>query len=333
MSPRPMEVDRLGWPTSRRTRTLRQGSDRFAFSPDRRYLAFGKGNAPDAGETLDILSADGATTGIFSWGGHPPGTPFVGGLKFAWAPDSSRLAVYPGAADGEVAIVGVDGGPTGVLRLPSGASFSTAHGQFFAGASWSPDSTWLAAAVRSGGDVSPCAAGDDAYLTCYILLATDGSLAEAASDDPSGYLAWAPDSRLAVTHYDPGTVEIRPTNGSASRVIALPPSVKPGDGHVLAWSPDGTRLAVAASPDATGNTLLVINEDGTVHPALIAGHFTGNGSNIWDIAWSMDEQRLLFSGAPSDGSPGIWSIDVGGGSPTLLLDSVDGTFDIADGRS
>jgi WD40 repeat protein len=308
------------------------GIGRFAFSPDRRYLAFGISNdSVTGGETLEILSAEGTVNAIYTWGGHPPGTPFVGGLKIAWAPDSSRIAVYPGAADGEIAIVGIDGAQLGTLELPIGASVSTTHGQFFAILSWSPDSTWLGVAVRSGGDVSSCASGGDSFSTCYILLATDGSTTQAATDRPGGYLAWAPDSRAAVTHDAPGTVEIRPPDGAAGRVIPLPMSAQPGDGHVLAWSPDGTRLAVAAAPTASGNMLLVIDGNGSVHAVPIDDHFTANGSNVTDVTWSMDGNQFLFHGFPSEGTQGIWSLDVRGGSPRLLVDSAD-SFDVADGR-
>ena len=289
---------------------------------------------PDAaigGETLDILAADGTTIVIYTWKGHPPGASFVGGLKMAWAPDSSRLAAYPGAADGEIAMVGIDGAQVRALKLPSGVSVSTTHGQLFAILSWSPDSAWLAVAVKSGGDVSACETGNDPYGTCYILLAADGSGVNAASDQPSGYLAWAPDSRAAITHWVPGTIEIRPPDGAAARVIALPMGAKPGDGHVLAWSPDGTRLAVASGPTAAGSMLLVIDGDGSMHPAPIDDHFTGNGSNVTDIAWSMDGTHFLFHGIASDGPQGLWSIDVRGGSPKLLVDSAD-SFDVADGR-
>ncbi|HET9083393.1 MAG TPA: WD40 repeat domain-containing protein [Candidatus Limnocylindrales bacterium] len=308
----------------------RDGIGRFAFSPDRRYLAFGM---PDGsgGETLDIVSADGTTNGIYTWGGHPPGAPFVGGLKMAWSPDSSRLAVFPGAADGEIAIVRIDGAQARALKLPDGTAVSTSHAQFFAVLSWSPDSTWLAVAVKSGGDLSTCAAGNDPYGTCYILLATDGSTVEATSDHPSGYLAWAPDSRVAITHWAAGTIEIRPPDGSPPRVIPLPMGVKPGDGHVLAWSPDATRLVVASGPSTAGNMLVVINGDGTLHPAPIDDHFTGNGSNVSDIAWSMDGQGFLFHGTSSEGGEGIWSIGVAGGSPTRLI-GTEGAFDVADGR-
>lgn len=259
------------------------------------------------------------------------GAPFVGGLKMAWAPDSTQLAVYPGAADGEIAIIAIDGAQVRALKLPSGVSISTAHGQFFAVLTWSPDSSWIGVAVRSAGDVSPCSAGNDPYGTCYILLSTDGSTVQAASDLPSGYLAWGPDAQAAITHYAPGTIEVRRPDGSAPRVISLPMGAKPGDGHVLAWSPDGTRLAVASGPSATGNMLLVIDGDGRMHPAPIDDHFAGNGSNLTDITWSMDGQRFLFHGLSSDGPQGIWSIEAGGGSPRLLVDSAD-SFDVADGR-
>ena len=68
----------------------------FAFSPDRLYLAFTQMNDPATGtEALYIASADGTVRSMYSGGGPSGSEPGVG-LTFGWAPDSRRLAVYPG---------------------------------------------------------------------------------------------------------------------------------------------------------------------------------------------------------------------------------------------
>jgi len=310
------------------------GISKFAFSPDRQYLAFVRTIDPvTSAETLGIASADGTILDIYTYDGSGS-EPTAFGLTFGWAPDSRRLAVNPGASAEEIAIIGMDGKRLGGLTLPAGTSMRTAHRQLFATLAWSPDSVWLAVASKSGGDVSDCEAADDPYAVCYILLATDGSGAQSAFDDPSGYFAWAPDSRAAVTHWAPGTVEIRPTDGSAPTLVALPESFEPYDGLVLAWSPDGTRLVVAAGNGAAESTLFVIDGDSTVDAAPIGGPFSigANGQNVTDVAWSIDGQRLLFQGVPGGGVFGIWSMDLGGGPPTELVDANGAQFDIADGR-
>jgi len=320
---------------------------KFAFSPDRRYLAFVRiSDAGTGAETLGLVTPDGSTRDLYTGRGA--------GLTFGWAPDGTRLAVYPGAAASEIAIIDTSGRPTGALVLPDGVELMTASWSSFASLAWSPDSTWLAVAVRDGGGLSDCPTvnGNPATTgeldTCYILLATDGSGARGTSDELSNYLAWAPDSRVALTHWYTKTVEIRALDGSAPKVVVLPgttarehPLTATNDGHVLAWSPDGMQVLVAGYDKWTHrNTLVVIDGNGTARTVSlddpldgVIDPVSGMGIGITAVGWSVDGSRLLFQGAKSGSTAsGIWSVDVDGGSPTLIAETTGAIFDEADGR-
>ena len=273
---------------------------------------------------------------------------------FGWAPDSARLAVYPGRVATEISIIDTHATPIGALELPGGLAMSNTSWPFFGFLAWSPDSNWLTAVVAQGGALSKCPSlnGSSAVISdgdaCYILLSTDGSGARGSSDELSNYFAWAPDSHYAITHWYSKTVEIGRPDGSAPVVIALPgttsrkPLTETSDGHVLAWSPDGTQVVVAGFDKWSHlGILAVIGADGTSRIVPLDDPFTGAvdpasgaGTYIDSVAWSYDGQRLLFQGAKSGSSAhGIWSVDVDGGSSTLLVETTGPVFDVADGRS
>jgi WD40 repeat protein len=298
-------------------------------------------------QTLAIASQDGTVKDLYTVPGNPDRAATDADLLFGWAPDSALLAVYPGATATEISIIDTDGKPVRALNLPSGTMVSMKYWSWYGSLAWSPDSNWLVAAV-TGGSMSGCIPGAGGDEPCYILLATNGSGAKGTSTAISAYFAWASDSRFAITHWYSKTVEIGRPGGSTPVVISLPgttirpdPLVAVNDGHVLAWSPDGTLLLVGGFDKNTyRDTLVVIAPDGTARTVPLDDPFTGLpdpetnfGTEIDDVAWTDDGQRLLFQSARTGSATrGIWSVDVSGGPATLLAETTGPIFDIADGR-
>lgn len=99
-----------------------------------------------------------------------------------------------------------------------------------------------------------------------------------------GYGVWMPDGqrlRFLVQHAHGSTVEEIRADGTERRSLMQlthPASYPPR----VTWSPDGTRLIVEKSPDAT---ISVLTEDGAVLVPPLAG---GAAS------WSLDGQRIAF---------------------------------------
>ena len=153
-------------------------------------------------------------------------------------------------------------------------------------ATWSPDGRWIAAF----GCVDPC---DIKFDTRVLLVRTDGSDTHWLASDQGGnewgpVLAWAPDGRIALGEL--GVALVTTTDGSVLQRTTMP-------GYItgLAWSPDGTELAVIA-----GDELSVIEKGGSVRDMTPAGG---------PILWAPDGRSLIFSrGAISGSGSAIWTV-------------------------
>ena len=89
----------------------------------------------------------------------------------------------------------------------------------------------------------------------------------------------------------------------------LPPPLSPSIGS-LAWSPDGSRLAMGSND---GNVRVWDAETGKELLWLVRGH----ASQVWCVAWSPDGERLAGS---SDGTAKVWNAKTG--EKLLRLDLV-----------
>ena len=229
------------------------------------------------------------------WGGWVPG--------FAWAPDGHSIAM-PADSEPALTVLGRDGQPDSSIALP--ASF--VWGSLMP-ATWSPDGQWIAAL----GCADPC---DIKFDTRVLLVRADGSGSHWLSSDTGvnewgAKLAWAADGRIALG--EGADVLVTTTDGSVLRRTAMP-------GYVsgLAWSPDGTQLAVDRGDEVT-----VIDADGTTRDMTPAGT---------PIEWSPDGGSLLVTRGPASGfGSAIWTVPADGGTAHQLIRQVDGTFDIARG--
>jgi WD40 repeat protein len=210
--------------------------------------------------------------------------------------------------------------------------------------SWSPDATWIAVPVWGSNGPPTCATKGMEFETCYLLFASDGSATAGLTDEAGGYLAWAPDGRVAVAHAYEGTVQVWPSqrdpdpqDGGLPYTIPVPSQPF---GHALAWSPDDSRLLVGGQFFALGGDdpqpftcdcvqLYTIGEDRSP-VALSEDPLDGF---LGMVAWAPRGDRILFS-TSSDGGPepvgaSIWSIDADGGTATKLTDTTEVIFDVA----
>lgn len=206
------------------------------------------------------------------------------------SPDGRRVA-YTAEAGGARQVV--------VLDLRSGATRQlTASEKAVSDPQWSPDGTRLAF-VR-----------DDAIW----LIGADGSRPAVVSDHPAGSRAprWAPDGRtIAFISRRRGWSQVWVQEAPLPRrgrppvhpVVPEPRAVTPAGVDVddLAWSPDGTRLAITAQR----------------HPDLLTNQVT-----ILDLA--SGEERTVAG--DTDWATGArWLPD---GSGLLLLSDADGWFQV-----
>ena len=137
-----------------------------------------------------------------------------------------------------------------------------------------------------------------------------------------GDLTWAPDGRrLAFTA--PGGVWVMDvSDGTSEQILSCGEGA---DGCTIAWSPEGSRIAVAH-----GDTLELVDPDGSNRATLWRQiHPVGRGG-LSQPTWSPDGSRIALNGWIGQGR-GLYTIDRDGSDLTPLLGPLPGigTYDPA----
>jgi Tol biopolymer transport system component len=255
----------------------------FAWSPDGRHLAFQRPLRPH--RPVFTVDADGSNLVEAS------GAVVAGGgvFAFAWAPDSSRLAISMNAETlGEVELFVVPrDGSSRVKVSGTPAANASVHGFL-----WSPDSTRLA---FSGAFDEP------GVVDLFVTSSSGGPRVRPYPADVPGRDAlgfeWAPDgSRL-------GYVGELVTDGVSEVFTCLPD----GSGHVgvggpvtkagFVWAPDSSRLAYVADQATDGVfELFTAPADGSAPSVAVSGAMVDEGDveALAPLAWSPDSTRLAF---------------------------------------
>ena len=130
-----------------------------------------------------------------------------------------------------------------------------------------------------------------------------------------GDLTWAPDGRrLAFTA--PGGVWVMDvSDGTSEQILSCGEGA---DGCTIAWSPEGSRIAVAH-----GDTLELVDPDGSNRATLWRQiHPIGRGG-LSEPTWSPDGSRIAFNGWIGQGR-GLYTIDRDGSDRTPVLGPLPG---------
>jgi Tol biopolymer transport system component len=92
-----------------------------------------------------------------------------------------------------------------------------------------------------------------------------------------------------------------------------------------AWSPDATRIAFAAKPDAnTSSDIWMMNEDGSGRRRLTKSF---GGPIDRQPAWSPDGSSIAWTrSVPSEGASDIWVMNSGGGEKRPVLEAPAGRY-------
>ncbi len=216
----------------------------------------------------------------------------------SWSPDGTRIAGDEVQNTfGNLRIWDVSTG--NLVAVAERAGQNGVQGRGSAPLKWSPDGARLVSTI-----VDKTAGIWD--ITNYKLQNTVDDFASISQP-----VAWKPDSRLfaigAVTSVD----IVDATTGQVQTTLAFTP--KDGDldasANILAWSPDGSRLAVATNG---GGIYLIDATTGQLIYSQIVNY--GRGGEPYAVFWSPDGSQLITNQAVLDAQTGqvIRQLDIVG---------------------
>ena len=227
----------------------------------------------------------------------------------AWAPDDSRLAFIGYQGNDQFATT------TSVFTTaPDGSNIVQAFssGQYLPrNLYWSPDGQWLTFLTSTAGSSASA---------LQLVPAAGGEATTLDAGDPF-YWSWAPDGRTIVVHAGGSGLALR------SRVAFLNVdgaiyeegmAVRPAAFQAPAWSPDGTRLLVAAQAGSQAE-LVMTNRDGSLYRVLdraeaaLAFAWSPNGKRVAYVTRSRGENGLVANLA-------VANVEAGGGEPVVVTE-------------
>lgn len=298
---------------------------RMAWSPDGSILATAMGGFGGREEGLDthavwLWNANGTPVG--QWGGHSGSV-----LSIAWSPDGELLAT--GSVDGTVKLWQRNSFLESTLQTGAGAVFSL---------SWTPDSERLAVgALKATDDNTTQIWNRDGTLEHTLHTQWSGGKFYNAAWSPDGnYLfggaidyslwdsagnvitttyaceqctpawasAWSPDSKSWAIGNENGLVSLYSISGEWLVDMQAQSSV-----NHMAWSPDGTTIAITNELWKPGGTR--------------AGSLYGFRSSITALDWSPDSTMIAAS-ASGTGDTGLLGIFDAKGSELYRAENTGG---------
>jgi TolB protein len=232
-----------------------------------------------------------------------------------WSPDGRHIAFVRQASpafDRELWVMRADGTkPQPLFGRGAGPSWSS-------GPAWAPDGTKIA--YNNGNTYS------------VAVVNTDGTNARDIALNGSG-AAWSPDgTRIAFRELLPFPLPVADRNGLAvmnadgsgrTHLVELP---APMMSDALAWSPDGTKIALSEVISGVQD-VFVMNENG-IGLKNLTRRFTGPLSVGRDSspAWSPDGTKLAFASDRGSalGLTGIWTINADGTGARWISKALQG---------
>ena len=227
----------------------------------------------------------------------------------AWAPDDSRLAFIGYQGNDQFATT------TSVFTTaPDGSNIVQAFssGQYMPrNLYWSPDGEWLTFLTSTSGSTASA---------LQMVPAAGGEATKLDAGNPF-YWAWAPDGRTILVHAGGSGLAYRSRLAFLNvdgAIYEEGMAVRPAAFQAPAWSPDGTRLLVAAQAGDQAE-IVVTNREGSLYRVLaranasLAFAWSPNGKQVAYVARNRGETGL-------QGNLTVIDLEGRGAEPTVLTE-------------
>lgn len=195
-----------------------------------------------------------------------------------WSRDGSQLAFVGLSADGEqtkstVMVANMDDDSVNEIYTTE-----TEHPVYL---NWSPDNANVSF-------ISTNVSGQNLILQSVPAKGGDRTILDTGSPY---YWSWAPDGRVMIVHTGGASASapehIAFLNMDNSNVTEQSLDATPGSFQAPAWSPDGSRIALARASDKKNE--IVVTDAGGENPKTI-----GTFANKTAFAWSGDSTRIAY---------------------------------------
>jgi len=144
------------------------------------------------------------------------------------------------------------------------------------------------AAARSPGEITFSAATRVPKIFTLYGIRSDGTGLRVIRKNVS-FPTWSRDGSRFVYNGARGFY-VAPSNGRSARLVLR---ASCGSGSDTAWSRDGSRLALACTPDGKHSRIVVVRPDGTHATRVRLAGGTGN-PQLGGLAWAPDGKSLAF---------------------------------------
>ena len=227
----------------------------------------------------------------------------------AWAPDDSRLAFIGYQGNDQFATT------TSVFTTaPDGSNIVQAFssGQYLPrNLYWSPDGEWLTFLTSTSGSTASA---------LQMVPAAGGEATKLDAGNPF-YWSWAPDGRTILVHAGGSGMAYRSRLAFLNvdgAIYEEGMALRPAAFQAPAWSPDGTRLLVAAQSGDQAE-LVVTNREGSLYRVLT------RADAALAFAWSPDGEQVAYVArnrgeSGLQGNLAVVDLEARGAEPTVLTE-------------
>jgi hypothetical protein len=257
------------------------------------------------------------------------------GFGLAWSPDGTKIAI------GAPNFLGTSAGVVYIINATTGSLINTINsingvGSIFAFClTWSPDSSKIA--VGAFGTTPGNGAVHIINPSNGNLLLTITNPSPSTSNSFGTSVSWSPDGTKIAASASFSTASansyvfiVNASTGGLINTIASISGNGTGFGFGLAWSPDGSKLAIGTPQYLSGIGIVYIVNPNNGNLITSINSFTNSQDSFgYSVTWSADGTKLAIGSPGYSNSVGI--VHIANPTTGVLLSTINSNYGIGGG--